>query len=792
MFRNYAVTTIRHLFRQRFYSAINISSLAIGIACSILIFLHIQNEFSYDTYHSKADHIFRLADHDDARISPAIAPAIQGAFPDVVDYVRLQQPYNSWQMSYGDKAFGERKVYWADAQIFSIFSFPFEIGNPKTALQAPYSIVISQSMAKKYFGNENPFGKTIQANGTDWQVTGVIKDMPPNSHFNADFFVSLSTQSKKREDKNEISLNEDYWPRLYHTYLLLVQKSPANTLEQNLSSFVNQHRDQITKDKAITFDLQLQPLTTIHLHSHLKNELGTNGDIIYVYVLLTLALFIAVLAAINFMNLATIRSTKRSQEVGLRKVVGAQQSQLIQQFLGESTLLVAISLLLALIIVELFLPWFNLWTGTELTLNYAGDPFVWLKLIGFAILLSILAGGYPALFLSSFQPIKTLKGHTKVGSVHTILRRSLVVFQFLVSTVLIIGIGIVYTQMAFLRNHNLGFDKDHIVVFQTRGSTQKYRLFKNELLKHAEVLGVTRSSTVPSRSDEIGAYTPRSVFPENGTMQEFQLFKADFDFVKTYGMEIISGQDFSQDFAHDPKDAVIINETAAKLLGWPSPEDAVGKQIHRGGGYRIPIIGVVKDFNIESLRQKVIPIIIEAGRGKYISVRMQPDRMMNTMNTIQNVWVKTFPNMPLTFNFMDEDIDKQYVFETQFTKILILFASVTILIACLGLFGLSAFAAEQRTKEIGIRKVLGASISNIAYLISKEFLQLIVLANIVAWPIVYYIAEIWLQDFAYRTNIEVSNFLIGGGAVFTIVILTVGYQGIKAATINPVEAIRHE
>jgi putative ABC transport system permease protein len=803
MLRNYLTVAVRNLLRHKGYSAINIAGLAVGMACCILILLYVQDELGYDRYHKNAGRIFRLvtevsgggASTTYALSSAPIAPALRSDYPEVLQVVRFKQNKDGLFVSYGDKLFKEGRIFFTEPSAFEIFTLSLVRGNPVTALKNPYSIVITEKMAQKYFGDEDPMGKIVTIRGQDYlrvkegdyTITGILENLPHSSHFKFDFLASFATIDNK-------PVLESWQSLLFYTYLLLPEGYSKVELEEKFPEFTKRHSGEHQGLGEHKFYPHLQPLTHIHLRSRLQAEIEPNNNIAYVYIFSVTACFILFIACINFMNLSTARSARRAKEVGIRKVVGASRFQLIKQFLGESVFLSAMAFLLAIALVEFSLPVFNNLAGKELSLDTISNGLMMAVLFGITLLVGVTSGSYPAFLLSAFQPVETLKGTLKGGSKSSLLRKGLVTVQFVISIILIIGTGVVYNQADYMRRKELGFDRDHVVVvpIQDRSMREGYESVKHELLQNPNVLNATASSYLP------GGFKYGLVVRPEGLRETITThhFFVDHDFLKTLRIELITGRDFSRNSATDPAEAFIANEAAVQKFGWENP---IGKQVELlADGNKVTkkgtVIGVVKDFHFESFHEEIGPALIHINQKnfKFISARIRSDNIPATLDFFKQEWQEFDPNHPFEYTFLGEDFDSLSKAESRLGEIVGVFSFLSIFIACLGLFGLASFTAEQRTKEIGIRKALGASVSSIVMLLSKEFLLLVGVANLIAWPVAYYAMNRWLQDFAYRIELEPGVFALGGVLALGIALLTVSAQAIKAARANPVDALRYE
>ena len=785
MIKNYLKIALRNIKKHTWYSFINIAGLAIGMTCCILILLWVQDELSYDRFHENASDIYRViqdinfADHSTTWTitQGPLGPSLKKDFPEIINATRITG--RGFRLTYNDRSFDE-VVVMADPSIFEMFSFPLIKGNPATALSDPNSIVLNAEMAEKYFGDENPIGKTIQAdNEYDFLVSGVLKKIPHNSHLQFDFIIPFIFG-------RELNYTVDRWGNSqFRTYVQIQKGIPVQEVIQKISGYLYE-KPTIEKDAR----LNLQPLTRIHLHSNYEFDTA-HGDITYVALFSLVAFFILFIACSNFMNLATARSGNRAKEVGMRKVAGAHRSSIIKQFFGESILLAFIALFFSLILVKLLLPAFNNLAAKELSLNISGNLLGLLMLFGIALLTGIISGSYPAFFLSSFQPVKVLKGSLRSGQKGSVFRKILVVTQFSLTILLIICTGIVQNQLNYLRNKKLGYDKEHLIYMGMRGDMRaEFDPLKNELLINSNILGITASSNVPT----YGYTFSNSLWRWEGqNPDEETLMRAvfiDYDYFKTFGMEIAEGRSYSKDFSTDTTEAIIVNEAAVKAMRMESP---LGKRLSLNE-QNYQIIGVVKNYNFRSLRQRIDPLILlfNPQASRVLFAKLKSDNISQTIGYIEKIREKFAPVYPFNYHFLDEALDDLYRSEERVGTIFRCFSVLAIFISCLGLFGLASFMAEQRTKEIGIRKVLGATVSNIVLLLTKEFTKWILVANIIVWPIAYYATNKWLQGFAYRTTIGLWIFILAAAMVLLIALLTVSYQSFKAATANPIDSLKYE
>jgi len=800
MFNNYLKIALRSIRRSKGYSFINIAGLAIGMTCCILILLWVQHELSYDRFHKKADQIYRVcldADLGSPMLAPVTphptAPTLIKDLPEVLNAVRILKP-GRVSILLDEKQFQEDSVGYADNSFFEIFTFPFISGDPKTALTAPHTVVITEEMAEKYFRDVDPMGKILHIEQDEaFTITGVIKNIPSNSHIDFNMMRSYETLAATNRQ-----LTENWFAVNIYTYLLLAENTVQQEVEQKCPALVDKYMGPTLNAIGGTFRFFLQPLPDIYLHSNMRAEIGAVGNISYVYLFSGIAFFILLIACFNFINLATARSANRANEVGVRKTFGAVRSKLIKQFLGESIVYCFCSIFLAVILIKLILPVFNSLASRELSINYLKDPWLLVLYCAFALFVGTAAGIYPAFFLSSFHPVSVLKGKLKSGAANSRFRRVLVITQFIISIALIIGTLTIYNQLKYMKTKNLGFDKEHIVVIPrlSAPTMQAFDSIRTRLTSLPEVIDVSASSRVPGRGITKSAFFPEGFPPDKP--QTMEILNVNENFFSTLGMEIIAGRNFSKEFSTDVRDAVIINETAVRTFGW---DDPIGKQfifrpIPPGEGETnyTTVIGVVKDFHIHSLHQPIEPVYINWRLDNFrsISIKLTSENISTTMSRLENEWQTIAPNQPFDYFFLDESFDSRYRSEERLGDISLYFSLLAIFIGCLGLFGMASFTAERRTKEIGIRKVLGASAAGIVRLLSKEFVILVGIANILAWPLAYYAMSRWLENFAYRINQGLGTFILAAGMALLITLLTVSYQATKAALTNPADSIRHE
>ena len=802
MFINYLTVALRNLLRYKGYSAINVLGLAIGIACCVLIMLYVQDELSYDQHHEKNDRIYRLAESavvagrsiEAAVTPPPWAPVLAKDYPEIEQITRIKPPNSRWLIRYQQNRFYEKNFVFADSSVFDIFTIPLVQGNARSALAEPHTVVLSESMADKYFGDDNPIGKVITGDDLyKFTITGVMRDLPKNSHFHFDFLASYASLAPNNLYGEPTTMQNQGFSHDLYTYLLLKEGYAPEDLERKLPGFLEKHLGDQLDGTGIEARPFLQPLPDIHLHSNLEGEIEPNSDVRYVYIFSSLAVFILLIACVNFMNLSTARSARRAQEVGIRKVLGAHRNQLIKQFTGESILFSLIALVMALGLVHVLLPQFNLLSGKALEMDYQST---WLVpvLVAIALVTGIVAGGYPAFILSSFRPVAVLTGALKAGATHSFLRKILITFQFIISIVMIVGTIVVLDQLEYMQNKNLGFEKEHVVVVRMPDDEvlKGYRAYKNAVLQYPEIVNVSTSTSVPGGQPSLNLVTPEGVQEDESPV--YQVIWADFDFVETLDIKIASGRKFSTAFATDSS-ACLINETAVRSLGWETP---IGKTIRFTGAPDTnpshTVIGVMADFHNQSLRQRVEPLMVLFNAPSvFMVIRIQEQNLSRGMEVLHDQWRQTYPNHPaMDYSFLDEDLEQLYQAERRLGSVFIIGATLSILIACLGLFGLSSYMAEQRTREIGIRKVLGATIPNVILLLSRDFTKLILLAFVIGAPVSYYAMGTWLEDFPYRIDLSAWVIMFSGLTALVIAWLTVGYQALKAATANPVNTVHGE
>ena len=805
MFKNYLTVAVRNLLRHKVYSIINIAGLSVGMACTILILLWVQYELSYDRYHENADRIYRLATHIDfgkwqgnlAVCNFPAGPYLERHFPEVLKAVRLQRIRNNLLVQFNDKKFFEKDIFIADESVFDVFTFRLIRGNPASALKTASDVVITENIAKKYFGRDDPIGKIIKLeNKYPLTVSGVMANVPPNSHFSVNLLVSFKALIELDPEGYRKKMQNWTWGIDNHTYLLLRENCDVAELEKKFPALIERHAGEVLRILGGKMAIFLQPLRRIHLHSRLKAELSENGDATYVYAHIIVALFILLIACANFMNLSTARAAERTKEVGIRKVLGARRGQLVSQFLGEAILLSIISLMVALGLVELTLPLFSSLSGSPLNLHFVSMYRLLGGLGGLLFFVAILAGSYPAVFLSAFEPARVLSGRFNTGFSGIRFRNILVVQQFTISIALIAGTGIIFNQIQYMQQKKLGFDKGQVLILRVIDDSilKSFAAHKDELKNQTGIARVALSSHVPGQAPSFIVFVPEGFTADQSQLMD--RISIDSDFMPTMGMKIVDGRNFSSELASDHRQAILINETAARQFGWENP---IGKTID----LPVPdtdqkvtktVVGVVRDFHMESLHKRIRPIYIEneTDRFRYIALKLKPQAIASTLAFLRQKWQQIDPTQAFDYFFLDEAFGRQYKADEKLSRIFFCFTLLAIFIACLGLFGLVSFTAQKRTKEIGIRKALGASVSEIIWLLSKEFTRWVLLANLIAWPLAYLAMNKWLQNFAYRINIGVGTFALSALLALLIALLTVGFQAIRAARANPVDTLRYE
>ncbi|UZR93708.1 ABC transporter permease [Chondrinema litorale] len=791
MLKNLFKIAIRNIIKEKSYSIINVLGLAIGMTSAIFLTLYVLDELSYDRFHENADKIYRVNSNITEpnksfnwnSTQVPTGPTITEEYPVVENYARFF-PRNRTLFKYEDQNIYEQDVYAADSTVFDVFTFPFIEGQPQNALNKNNSLVITKKLATKLFGEQPALGKLIGSeNNQTFEVTGVIEDIPLNSHLQFEALISVDP----RESSN------DNWGGFYVlTYLVLPSGYNVAELNSQLGNMYTKYMENIFGEMGIKIQYELQKITDIHLHSNIEGEGG--GDISYIYIFSIVAAFMILIACINYMNLSTARSVHRAKEVGIRKVMGSVKSQLIIQFLSESVILSFIALLISILFIFIALPYFNEVSGKEIEFSMVFSGFFPFAILAVTLLAGLLGGSYPALVMSSFKPVSVLKGKVISGKSNIAFRKILVILQFSISLVMVVCTKIVYDQLDFLQNKDLGYNREQVMVFNMPRAplNNKYEILKHDLIADPNILNIASAGNT---AGNIGSRVILELETNEG-MDELAVkpFMIDHDFLKTMKIDIVQGRNFSEDIKADTTNGFIVNETLVKLLNWDNP---IGKRMVVGGSDEEPVyaqvIGVVKDFHPVSLYEKIEPMVLFYRlNNRAVHVKVNANNISTTISSIENKWKEVFPTIPFDYDFLDQDFLSAYQADVNRGKIFTTFAILTIFIACLGLLGLASYTAENRTKEIGIRKVIGATIINIVLMISRDFVILIAISMVIAFPLAYYFMDNWLEIFAYKTEIKWLSFVIAALLTFGITITTVSYHTIRAATRNPIKSLRSE
>ncbi|NQV18467.1 MAG: ABC transporter permease [Armatimonadetes bacterium] len=805
MFKNYLKIAVRNLVRHKGFSFINIAGLAIGMACCLIILLFIQYEFSYEKMHPDLDNIYRVLTIDKAmgthsqRVGitiPALGPSIPEAFPEVKDFLRAT---NQGQLlvSYEDNpSVYIQKLYSVDANFFDFFGFKLLEGDAETALKEPYTTVLTRSEEKRIFGEEKGMNKTISTgNGYDLTVTGIMEDLPANTHLSFTAIQSFTTRIAQARQNQPPDSNQPIWIESWQmiampTLIRFNEGFSSEGFDERLTAFCREH------DVGENFDITLQPLNDVHLRSTdiiFDGAISNKGDISNIYIFAAIAILVLLIASVNYMNLSTAKSMQRAKEVGMRKVVGSVRTQLINQFLGESLVITLLALILAIPLVEIVLPWLNSLGGTDIRMNFFENHVITLFIVVLLIVVGIISGMYPAFVLSGFKPVTVLKGSFKSGKKGTTLRTVLVIFQFALSIALIGSTAVVQKQLKYIKNKDLGYNREQVILFdmQDNAMSENIELLQEELKKHSAFEKVATAGNVPGRTFGRTGVNPEGAVDDDIWIMSRVSLSADA--IDALGMEIVLGENFLQEMTRDNFD-VIINETAARQLGWENPLEKrffFGPQDSTG----VAIRGIIKDFHFIEMQQNIEPVIIfpqTRGPGNIVVARITPGQIESTMTHVRKVWKEVYPDYPLTYSFMDDEFNNIYRRDEITCKIVNVFSGLAIFIACLGLFGLASFTISQRKKEIGIRKTMGASSLAIVKILTFSFMKWVIIANLIAWPLIYFSMSKWLQNFAYRTELDIWVFLLSSLIGIMIALITISLQTFKAANSNPVEALKYE
>jgi len=798
MLKNYLKVALRNVLRTKIFSLINITGLAIGMAGTLMILMYVANELSYENFHKQHKQIYRISVEygekgktmDFAGAMPALGPSLVEETPDVLNAVRFNRDENA-VLSYGQKKFNESNVFFADPSVFDVFTFPLIEGDRETALQDPFSLVLTERAARKYFGEQNPLGQSIVYNNEyPLKITGVMKDLPANTHLTCDFLASFNSLESLGK------IPERPWMVFADTYTYLLVKKQAS-LENILQASQALLQRNTSENFVSMIKFNLLNLSDIHMKSKAIVDLAPRGNMTYVYVFTFVAVLILLIACFNFMNLSTARSLKRAKEVSMRKVLGARRSQLIKQFLGESLVITAMAVALAYVLFELFYPSLNTFLEGSLSVGQQSFRYFFVLIPLVVLVVGILAGSYPALFLSRYQPAQAAANRFAPVSQKSGFRKILVIAQFTMAVVLIIGSLAILKQLDFMKNSELGFKKEDVVLVNFRPRDPhfkgKYLVMMNQFKQSPQVMSVSGAYTIPGRiSKEVKTIQRKT--GEEIQNYSIQAIAVDFDYLDSMGMEIVRGRNFSREISSDEKNGMILNESAVNAIGLEEPLEEKFSVPGRGGMKEMAVIGVVKDFHVYSFKQKIEPLMLYINPDYFytVAVRIRPENIPNTLAFLEKTWGDVFPESKFSYTFLEDSYHGLYVSEEKISQMLTLFSGLAVFVACLGLFGLASYMAEQRYKEIGIRKVLGADVSSIVSLLSKDFTKSVLIANAIAWPAAYFAMNKWLQNYAYRIHLGGWMFLAAGSAVLAVALMTVSYQAVRAALSDPVDSLRYE
>jgi len=799
MVGHYLLTAWRNILKSRSHAAINVIGFAIGMACCLVILLYIRDELSYDRHNSRGDRVYRVVTDRTARTPGALGGFIRTQLPEVAEVLRLRATIGTWLFTTEDKQFYEQGVYWSDGNLFDVFDVPLLRGNPATALTAPNTMVISASMARKYFGDADPVGKVITGDHQfSFTITAVMEDPPAYAHYHPDFYISIATTTGRGDP---LRLLSNWASSEYYTYLLLAPGTSSDEVGDLLRLRLEERLDTDTRMIAFTHTYTLQPLLDIHLYSHLEYEMEANGDVSFIWMLIAIAVFILLIACMNFTNLATVRSMGRAREIGMRKVAGATRAQIVRQFMGETMLISLLAFLAALGVVSVVLPLFRTLTGHMLAMPSL-EPWSILGGAGIVIGVGIVAGSYPALVLSRISPAAIFRTASNAGAAS--LRKALVIAQFSIAILMMIGTAVVYQQLEFMRNKYLGFDKEHVVIMPHLQG-MNFEMIMGRFPGHAGVVSVSGANYVPGRTAGRGTlpiFPVRSVDRPSESPVTTQTLITTGGYVRTLGLKLLAGRDvsFERDFKEVEQpdgsttytsDGCLLNEEAAGRLGWTNTEEALDR-IVRVADRRMRVVGVVEDFHLRTLHDRIEPMMITLGGAGVFVIRFVPGDPQNTLRDLEAMWKASTPHIPFTYSFLDEDVERLYRSDQLLGRLVTMFAGLAVFTACLGLFGLAVFTARQRTREIGVRKVLGAPVRGLVLLLTREYTVLVAVANVIAWPIAYVIAQRWLGEYAYHADIPLLLFPAAGLLGLFIAWITVSSQTLQAATMNPVDALRRD
>ena len=797
MLKSYLKISFRNIFKFKFFSIINILGLAIGMAVCLLMLMYVINEISFEQFHQKKDNIYRVAlewtsgqmTTKHAGAIPALAPVLNKQFPEVEIAIRIRPDFDGVLTNRLNEKIKEQNLFFAEQGIFDIFSFNLVQGNKKTALSAPYSMVLSQSQALKYFGDTNPLGLTILFDDHPVKITGIIEDVPATTHFKPEFLVSYSTieASGQSFEQPWQTWGDDF------TYILVRDNININSLTQKMADLLTENSDAWF---ASMMNFTLQPLTDIHWDSETRGDIGRKSNILYIYIFLSAAIFVLIIACFNFMNLSTARYLDRKKEVSIRKVIGAGKSQLVKQFLIESFVITMFAIFLGVVIFELLHNALYTYLDAEIVFNTIHFKYLSGIVVGMIFCVGLFAGGYPALFLAKFKPVEIMKNGTSGSQEKLSFRKTFVVAQFAISIILILGTMIINQQLDFMKNSDLGFEKEDVVLinfpFGNKEVKQKYETLRDELLINPNITSVSGAYTVPgTNSRQSISVIQSSSLSENAV--NMQALPADYGYVSTLGLKLIEGRDFSNKFSLDDRESVILNQSAVKALELENPLGTKLKIPNNNRG-DVTVIGIIKDFHIQSLHNKINPLLIYINPDMFLlsALKIKPQSEKATIAYAKKTMAKILPDLEFNYKYLRDSYNNLYLTEEKTGRLLSIFTGLALLVSCLGILGLASFSTNKRIKEIGIRKVLGASAGSITLLLSKQFTKWVILANIFAWPAAYYLIDKWLQNFAYRTTIDWWLFFLAAGLALMIAIITISTQTIKVAVANPVISLRHE
>jgi putative ABC transport system permease protein len=798
MLKNYLKVALRNISRTKVFSLINITGLAIGMAGTLMILMYVANELSYENFHQNRKQIYRVSVEFGekgktmkfAGAMPELGPALTAEVPDVLNAVRFCRDEHA-VLKYDQRKFSESNVFFADPSVFDMFTFPFLEGNKEKALQDPFSAVLTKKTAKKYFGEQNPLGQSIIYNDQyPLKITGIIKDIPANTHLTCDFLVSFSSLEPlgKMPERPWFVFGDTY------TYLLIEKGASLQNLLQKIRELLQRNTSQRF---ASMIQFGLLNLSDIHMKSDAIVDLAPRGNMTYVTVFTFVAVLLLLIACFNFMNLSTARSLKRTKEVGMRKVLGAKRTQLIKQFLGESLVVTLMAVVLAFVLFELFYPFLNSFLKSTLSVGQQSFKYLFILIPLVVFLVGIIAGLYPALFLSRYQPAQAMTDRFSPVSKKSGFRKMLVVAQFTMAVILIIGTLVIFRQLDFMKNSELGFEKENVVLINFRPKDPnfkgKYSVMRNQFKQSSQVLSVSGAYTIPGRISK----ETKVIQKKTGTEiqnQSIQAIAVDFDYIDSMGMEIVQGRNFSKEISSDESNGMILNQSAVRELGLKNPLEEKFAVPGKGGMKDMRVIGVVKDFHVYSFKQKIEPLMLYINPDYFytVAVRIRPEDTPNTLAFLEKHWKDIFPESRFSYTFLEDSYHSLYVSEEKISQMLTLFSGLAVFVACLGLFGLASYMAEQRHKEIGIRKVLGADVSSLVSLLSKDFTKSVLLANALAWPLAYFAMSKWLQNYAYRIHLNIWMFVAAGLMVLVIALVTVSYQAVKAALSDPIDSLRYE